>query len=57
MTKLVSILVSVSTKELLDTYKMNQGKNYDEIIRKLVFCEKLDMKLELFEFKMEVEDQ
>jgi len=55
LTSDVLIWISGSTQDLLDTYKMNQGNDYDGIIRRLVFCEKLELKLYLFEVEIEEE--
>lgn len=47
----VIIWISGSTQDLLDSYEMNEGDDYDELIRRLVFCEKLGLELHLFQME------
>lgn len=48
----VIIWISGSTQDLLDSYEMNEGDDYDELIRRLVFYEKLGLELHLFQIEM-----
>lgn len=53
----VVIWISRSTQDLLDTYEMNEGDDYDALIRRLVFYEKLGLELHFFQIEMEEMEQ
>lgn len=47
----IVIWISESTQDLLDTYEMDEGDDCDTLIRKLVFYEKIGLKLYLFQME------
>ena len=47
----VVIWISISTQDLLDTYEMSEGDDYDTLIRRLVFYEKLGLKFCSFQME------